>query len=564
MIGLYLRVSSEKQEKKYSITSQREKGITFANSINENYVIYQEAESAKGMIFREELKRLFSDIESNIIQKVWVVNIDRVARNLEDALFIKKLFLDNKVELYVDGKYYDFSNSIEKLSYNIQSAISEFENDKRSEKTKSGMLTWRNSGNQTFTNLYGYESKFDEKGNKIYCIVEEEAEVIKEIYDYFFQNYSFNRIAKTLNKRMIEPPGIYRKSQKVKTKWSIMTVIHIMEKPIYTGFYYDSNNELIKSNKYEAIIPLEQFQKSRELWDIRKIENPTIQFKKSNSQCGGIIKCSKCNEGFVHINLSDKKKGTEKYSYYRCRHKKGCDVRTYIKAEHIDNLFSLLYYFTFSNQKEVEDLLRLKETEINKKKEITVRDKERFEKALTIIEEKKNRLLNLVQVTEVDYNDIGSQMKKLKDEETEIKNRLNAVNREIKIIEEQYEKILNEFRENSLLKFIHDKPVEKRAILKKLIDKALIEDSTIFVEFITGKNYKIDIPKNPHKPKGKNIYHIKVINNPKRLIQDFIFNAEKNVLRYGEGEGDYKLVTKWVKDTEKAIKEGKGIAPLST
>jgi|GEM_PF-6483271 len=49
MVGIYVRVSTLQQKDNYSVDTQRERGITFANKVGESYSFYDEAASAKNI-----------------------------------------------------------------------------------------------------------------------------------------------------------------------------------------------------------------------------------------------------------------------------------------------------------------------------------------------------------------------------------------------------------------------------------------------------------------------------------------------------------------------------------
>ena len=227
-------------------------------------------------------------------------------------------------------------------------------------------------------------------------------------------------------------------------------------------------------------------------------------------------------------------------------------------AKHIDNIFSTLYYLTFSNSKEVVNLLKMKELKIREEENIINENKTRFEKMLDDIKKKQEKLIDLVEKTDsIEFSDIDKRMAILKDEEKSIKDKLNEANKNLRFIEEEYEIILNEFKEDSLLEYLHSKDGKKRKILLKIINKCYLEKSIISVEFITGKKYFVEIPEHKKFMKIKNVYKIDGADGKK-----YLYNAEKNSLRYSDKRAEHKLVFNWIKQTESLIKEGKPIKPL--
>ena len=103
MVGIYARVSTVKQKDNYSLGVQKRQGIEFANSLNEEYIIYEEAESGSSMIARQELERMLTDIKNGIVTKVWAIEFTRISRSVEDLQVIKRIFNENNTELYING-----------------------------------------------------------------------------------------------------------------------------------------------------------------------------------------------------------------------------------------------------------------------------------------------------------------------------------------------------------------------------------------------------------------------------------------------------------------------------
>ena len=126
MIGIYVRVSEKRQAEKYSPEAQRNGGISFAKRVGEEYKIYEEAKTGK-TISRMELQYLFDDVANKLIDKVWVIDQDRISRDVEDSSVIRKHFLKHKCKLFVDDSEIDLANPSSKFMYQIRAAVGELE-----------------------------------------------------------------------------------------------------------------------------------------------------------------------------------------------------------------------------------------------------------------------------------------------------------------------------------------------------------------------------------------------------------------------------------------------------
>ena len=99
MVGIYCRVSSQEQEKKFSIPAQKKEGIEFALKNHEKYKVFVDAET--GTKINENLEKLFFDIKNKSINIVWIIDQDRISRDISDSQRIKTLFIAYSCKLFI-------------------------------------------------------------------------------------------------------------------------------------------------------------------------------------------------------------------------------------------------------------------------------------------------------------------------------------------------------------------------------------------------------------------------------------------------------------------------------
>ncbi len=253
MVGIYARVSTAKQKDNYSLGVQKRKGIEFANSLNEEYIIYEEAESGSSMIARQELERMLTDIKNGIVTKVWAIEFTRISRSVEDLQVIKRIFKENNTELYINGVQSDLTLPDQRFIFNINAAVSEYERERIIERVKRGLAERKDRGIIHSPQIYGYERKYDESGNPRYEILESEAEVVISIYQKRQRGWSLRQIAGHLNDQKIPT--------KLDKQWTRKGVSNILKHLIYTGNTTTTAGEVIPSLLYPEIISLNQFNK---------------------------------------------------------------------------------------------------------------------------------------------------------------------------------------------------------------------------------------------------------------------------------------------------------------
>jgi DNA invertase Pin-like site-specific DNA recombinase len=77
LIGIYCRVSTEKQEDGYSLDLQEAEGIKYATAHGESHKVYRDVESGASA---QRLDKIKKDIEDGRIDALWIINIDRLTR----------------------------------------------------------------------------------------------------------------------------------------------------------------------------------------------------------------------------------------------------------------------------------------------------------------------------------------------------------------------------------------------------------------------------------------------------------------------------------------------------
>lgn len=313
MIGLYCRVSTLAQEAEgYSIQTQIQKGIEFATSQGEPFQIYQETESGTSTENREKYNELIKDIINGKIQKVWVIESSRLNRNLEESIKLQKIFSTYKVQYYVNGVLTSLETAEQKLSYNVQSIVSEYERTKIVERSIRGKSEWQNTGYMALPSLYGYEYKYNEEGKKIWSINEEEAKVIKLI----FKLYTEDRLPYNQIKLKLNDEGIKTKKNSV---WQNNQIRQVLIQTLYIGQSWKTDGTPIPSKIYTPIIDKEIFDKAQYIIKhTTKTRNKFIARKASNI-LSGLLRCDICGAPyFANLVQKTDSKGNKKewYKYY--------------------------------------------------------------------------------------------------------------------------------------------------------------------------------------------------------------------------------------------------------
>lgn len=250
MLGIYCRISQLKEDgKDRSIHDQKQLGIELAQSINKEYKVYID-EGVSGTLpvkERPQLVKMLEDIEEGIIDSVYVYMQDRLERSTKARFFIRSIFERNNVDLYTSSGKVNPEDDEQTLMGDIFSLVNEWEVNKTKKRVKS--ILYRNAREGNFQGIVPYGYTKDE--NKIHIINEEEAKVVREIFELSLQGNGAVKIASILNDKGIPTryntleEGVINKRDKYSgkaitipreaIKWSNATIHGMINNTCYKG-----------------------------------------------------------------------------------------------------------------------------------------------------------------------------------------------------------------------------------------------------------------------------------------------------------------------------------------
>lgn len=228
-MAAYCRVSTDKEDQLMSLQAQKEYFEEYAARNNYELVELYADEGISGTKLkkRKEFNRLMADAQQGKFECVFVKDVSRLARNVVDFLqSIRKL-----KALDIDCRFVtaNMSNNDGELTLTILAAVAQEESANLSGRVKFGKR--RNAQKGRVPNLvYGYDKTAGEYFTL--AVNEEEAKVVKQIFDYYVNyRHGANKIAQLLNSR-----GLLTKRS---CRWSQQAVSTILTNPLYIGRVVD-------------------------------------------------------------------------------------------------------------------------------------------------------------------------------------------------------------------------------------------------------------------------------------------------------------------------------------
>ncbi|MCL2165294.1 MAG: recombinase family protein [Oscillospiraceae bacterium] len=466
--GIYLRVSTEEQAQEgYSIRAQEQKLKDFARikdwSIFKIYA--DEGISGKNITERPAINEMIADIQSGLVKNVVVYKIDRLTRSTADLIYLVDLFNLHGCAFNSLSESIDTQTASGRMFLKIIGIFAEFERENIIERVKMGIDKKVKEGYSlcSHTASYGYTR---EDGVKIQTIHEEEAQVVKDVFDMFVnQGKSMLGIAKHMN--------ILKIPTKEGSVWFANTVRRILMNVNLIGNvrHHVIDGQAIDEYEglHEPIIAKELFDEAQNLITKGKATNRTKKPREDNYFSGFLV-CVKCGRKLATHNLYDKATGktSKNIGGYKCpgRDAKACDAsgmsaKKAEKAfqEYIDQVFDF----------HVADKMELQKQEQAKQDllaQITA-----YQERLRQLDSREREIMNRYVDNEIEFEEYTMMKKRIRNDKQFVQSEIDKM----QIPEPdkgtiRREDIISDLNQN----WQHLSMTEKRQFLTKFVQKIVI------------------------------------------------------------------------------------------
>lgn len=423
-VAAYARVSTMGAEQLNSYESQKKYYYEKINNNSEwQYVDIYADEGISGTTDyrRASFMKMIQDALLGKIDLILTKSISRFGRNTMDVLKNVRLLRDNNVAvLFEENNLNTLDTKTSEMLLTTLSAVAQQESENISEHVKLGLQMKMNRGELIgFNRCYGYRNENDKL-----VIIDEEAEVVKFIFEKYCDGHGANGIAKMLTEQGIKSP-------KGNNKWNDSTIRGILRNEKYKGDVLQGKtytadplshkryknlgeaDQFYVSEHHEPIISPEKFDIVQEILkersgaraNGRRIGNVGRKFAFSSR-----IRCGFCSNCFTRRTVVGKDR--EKIPSWSCisfakNGKENCIDSKTIREEMIKEAFVDSYKLLSSNTNfETEEFLNLMQdtmNENNKQDEL-----EKYKKEFLDIKCKKSKLIDLMiedKISEEDYNE---------------------------------------------------------------------------------------------------------------------------------------------------------------
>jgi DNA invertase Pin-like site-specific DNA recombinase/DNA-binding transcriptional ArsR family regulator len=468
----YCRVSSREQEETgYSLPSQEKLLIEYAKRKDfEVKKVFSVAESASGAKQRIIFAEMMAYMEKNHIQILLCEKVDRLTRNLKEAVLANDWieaneerqihFVKQNLVIHKNAK------SDEKFRWDIEIVLAKKFISNLSEEVKKGQKEKISQGWLPTKSPLGYKT-IGEKGHKIHVIDEDKSYYMKKAFEYYATgNYSLI----SLREKLYEEGLRTRNGSKL----SKSRLEDILRDPFYSGSM-KWNDVVYGNGLHKPLISKELFDKVQFVLTRKKAPH----YKRHSFQFSKMIECGIC-KGTVSAEIQ---KGI---IYYSCKHngKIACSQKGMTKEGEIESaLMHTFRIFESVTEKEADEIREKIKTD----HQLEIEYKENTLKSLNLRYSSLQRQLDIL------YDDRLSEkisqtrweekQKTINTEQVEILNQITKLKDEETKYFELYINILDLARR---AREIYEKrsPEERRLLLTHIFSNLVLKDkkATVFLK----------------------------------------------------------------------------------
>ncbi len=329
----YCRVSTDMEEQKSSYEIQRQHCLSEVAK-HEDWEfcgIYCDIVSGTKKEKRPELQRMLKACESHEINLILTKSISRFARNTTDLLEMVRSLTATGAAIIFDRERIDTRSMSSEFLLSILASLAEDESHSISSNCRWGMQKRFQDGSYKLSTApYGYDVA---DGNLV--INEDEAAVVREVFDRYAHGEGMMRISDDLNARDIPSKRageVQKDGTVVSGKWSAALISRMLHNEAYVGdFLMQKTFKDRKFNKrknrgeldqyyctdhHPAIISRETFEKAKQVCE----KKWTHSSRKQVYPLTGLLTCGCCG-----ASLRRNKGRTGSVTWICSRHRRRAD-----------------------------------------------------------------------------------------------------------------------------------------------------------------------------------------------------------------------------------------------
>ena len=464
-IFIYIRVSTQEQAHEgYSIAAQEERLRAYAKARGYTIVkIFTDPAYSGANMERPALQEMVKGIEQGIADLVLVYKLDRLSRSQKDTLYlIEDVFLKNSVDFISMNESFDTSTPFGRAMVGILSVFAQLEREQIRERTMMGREQrakagkWHGGGGVDRT-VTGYDYVDGEL-----IINEYGTACVRFIFETYNKGVGLAKIYERVEEKY---PGI------ISTE---TTVRNILKNPLYTAMIKHKGK--LYEGEHEPIISDALFSQTQKL--IEKRTSTSDPFRKQYI-LSGLIYCGICGARMYGRSGGKLKDGTP-MRYYAC----------YSRTGHRKHMVKDVECTKVSERKEplenqiIEKIQALNEDTVNRgqdKDDYVLENIAILEKELFAIDKKVSKLMTLYSMDGIPMDLMAEEIKRLNADRSKIEEHIREEEEKLLLIDtDEIKEVVSQL---STFDWDEGETEEKRLIVAKLINKVIVSDDNITVDW---------------------------------------------------------------------------------
>lgn len=328
-VAIYARVSTEEQaEDGFSIEGQIKSLTDYCIRNNwEVLGVYKDEGLSGKSLARPNLQRMLKECTNGSVDMVMVWKVSRLSRKQLDFLNVIELLNQNDVAFFSLMENIDASTPTGKAMLQMMGTFAELERNQIVENVKMGMNQRAREGLWNGGAILGYASV-----DGRLAIVEEEALVVRRIFEHYAEGKGYKAIVNILNHQ-----GFKTKKNK---SFSMDSVKRIVTNPVYAGFVRFNRVEhwsekrrkgtsiepLVVQGKHDPIIDMNTWVRAKDMYERKS--HQMIKTFTGHFPLTGLLRCPKCGGSMIGHKMKKSKGSNDYIRYYQCGefHRKGSAV----------------------------------------------------------------------------------------------------------------------------------------------------------------------------------------------------------------------------------------------
>ena len=306
----WARVSSREQREGYSIDAQlramRGKAAKAGWTIVREFVAAESAKrGADRLAFNQMLRWVKTNAKREKIDAVFAHKLDRVCRNMRDAVRLQELEDARGIQLtFVENQF--GPGAAGALSFNVMAAVAQYYSDNLRTEVLKGMDEKVRQGWPTGLAPFGYLN-VDDRDEPVIPHPEKSKTVVRIFELYAGGQYTF----KSLARKLAAEGHVHRPSQ---PRFNRTSLSYILNNRFYVGEL--ERNGQVHRGSYRLLIDQRTFDACQDILHgrNRRTGNPDIMLS------GGVLRCAFCDHAVtgerIRRKLADGSSRT--HVYYRC------------------------------------------------------------------------------------------------------------------------------------------------------------------------------------------------------------------------------------------------------